>query len=373
MKITSKLIFTVLLSGFFPLMTQAMDGIGTGLTYTGEGVALWNSEGGDNTVHVLDNLDLQFEFDFESMGLWAGGTGFVYFLSNSGADISTYIGDMQVTSNIEANTSSRLYEFWYNQALWDGRLELLIGFHDLNSEFYTNDCSGLFNNSSFGIGADVAANVPVSIFNLTALGFRVNYQLLDNLNLRAAIYDGDPGDPDVDKGLNIDWDSDQGLMNIAEAQYTMKSRRGLNPSIWRMGTWYHSAEFESLNNDIVEAISGNYGTYLSIDLPLSARMTGFFQGGFAASDRSQVPMYAGYGINLLPFKASRPDDTIGVGVAAAQINGAEHWEMTYEGIWSIQVTDWFTLKSDVQYITRPAGVKADTNVLQLGLRTELSI
>lgn len=368
-----KLFLGILMVGMLPATSLGLDGVGMGLTYTGEGVALFSDKVDSDKYHTLDNIDFQIEFDSESMGLWSGGSALVYLLSNSGADISGFAGDAQVSSNIEANTSQRLYEIWYNQVLLDDKLELLFGFHDLNSEFYTNDCSGLFNNSSFGIGADVAANVPVSIFNITALGFRVSYQPWETLNIRAAVYDGDPGDPDVDKGLNFNWDSEQGLMNIFEAQYARESKKGLHPSIWRVGTWYHSAEFVAINTDDLERVSGNYGAYLSLDIPISEHITAFYQGGFAAADRSDVPLYAGIGINANGLLAKRADDVFGLGLASARIESAGGWEMTFEGIWSAPINDWFSLKPDIQYIMHPGGNTDAKNVLQFGLRTEFSI
>lgn len=373
-KVRTLVKITVMLS-LSTYLLQGFDGVGFGLVYTGESISIFNGNTDGDKIHYLDNLDFQVEFDFESLGLWSGGSAFIYLLSNTGADISTFVGDAQVTSNIEANDSQRLYELWYNQVLLGGRVEVLVGLHDLNSEFYTNDCSGLFNNSSFGIGPNVSANAPVGIFNLAALGARVSYAPSERVNYRVAVYDGDPGDPEVNNnGLKVDWDSDQGLMTIMEAQY-FPSQEGKNNernicNAYRLGVWYHSGEFEKVQSDEPVFLQGNYGMYFSAEQAVTRHIAGFVLGGFAAKDRSAVPYYFGIGLNT-QLLASRPEDVFGLGIASANIIEEDAWEIAIEGTWHIQITEWFSLKPDVQYVIQPSGVKGSDNVLQFGLRTEL--
>ena len=70
------------------------------LTYTGEGIRLLDGGTGDSELHYLDNIDLQIAIRTDA--LWSGGTAMIYLLSNTGADPSTFVGDAQVSSNIEA-------------------------------------------------------------------------------------------------------------------------------------------------------------------------------------------------------------------------------------------------------------------------------
>ena len=73
-----------------------------------------NLKGGvDQGSAYLGNIDLTFTFDTEKLGFWKNGRFFVYLLNNHGNSLSDLIGDFQVANNIEANSNSRLYEFWY--------------------------------------------------------------------------------------------------------------------------------------------------------------------------------------------------------------------------------------------------------------------
>lgn len=319
----------------------------------------------------LDNLDLQFNFTFERDGQ-ARGNFFIYFLNSSGSDPSgDYIGDAQVASNIEANNSTRLFQLLYNQIFRKGKLSILFGLHDLNSEFYTSNYAGLFINSSFGIGPDVSLNAPVSIFNVAALGLRVKYLGPKNWTMLGAVYDGDPGSSDVNRnGLKLDWTSTQGLMSILEIQHSLDSDSRME--IYRFGVWLHSGEFTNFADPIGPALSNNWGIYTSIDRRLNKRIQGFLRGGVAAASRSRVPWHLSLGVNLPGLLQIRPDDIQGIALTVAGINNASP-ELTAEMIWQITINKQLVLKPDLQYIIHPNGEENRANVLIAGLRFRLAL
>ena len=371
-----KKIIAILLGYSVVLNAQDLGGVEWGLKYTGEAVSLLRGGTIEDNLVLLDNIDLQFELSTESMGLWQGGTGFAYFLSNGGKDPSAQIGDAQVTSNIEANNTRRMYELWYNHAFGEGVWELLVGVHDLNSEFYTSEYAGLFNNSSFGIGPDVSANAPVGIFNVAALGARLRYKPNERFTLIGALYDGDPGDPDENSnGLKISWTADQGIMTITEAQFspnTEEAGKDAPANIYRLGAWYHSAELEGILGGSFK-FKGNYGMYFSVDRELSSALSGFAHGGFAAKDRSVVPSYFGFGVNASGLIASRQDDVFGLAVGLADISEGGAREMVIEGTWQMQFGEQFSLKPDLQLVTSPGGLDSSKDVLVFSLRTEIAL
>lgn len=168
-------------------------GVRVDAVYTIEGVRKFEGGAGPDETVLLDNFDLTAEVDTRKAGWWPHGRLFGYVLSNQGREPTELVGDIQATSNIEAADSVRLYELWYEQGFGSDRVTLLAGLHDLNAEFYTSDHAGLFFNSSFGIGPDIAGNVPVSIFNVTTVGVRLRAVINDQWTALAAVYDGDPG------------------------------------------------------------------------------------------------------------------------------------------------------------------------------------
>ena len=93
-----------------------------------------NINGGiDQGFAYLGNIDLNVTFNTEKLGLWEGGQFYVYLLNNHGNSLSALMGDFQIANNIEAESNSRLYEFWYKHHFKNATITL--GQHDLNSVF----------------------------------------------------------------------------------------------------------------------------------------------------------------------------------------------------------------------------------------------
>jgi len=348
-------------------------GLSFELVYTGE--LATNHEGGLKRGSVyLGNVDLTATVDTEKAGLWKGGTFFVYLLNNhGGGPTQDYIGDLQTASNIEAPNATRLYELWYEHRFeGESPLSLLVGQHDMNSEFNVTEYGGLFLNSSFGIGSDISLNTPVSIFPLAAPAVRLKWEPTETSYLMAAAYDGYPGDPSHDKDPS-DWhiSSNDGAMTILEIghNHSEEKEEGVLPSTWKAGLWYNTDEFEDVadtdgSGNPVEH-SGNYGAYLLIDQKVFSDEKGgemgvFLQAGGTPDDRNLVDFYLGGGIHYQGLIPGRGEDVFGLAVARASISdklgrnsAMESHETTVELTYRAQITPWLAVQPDLQFIRNP--------------------
>ncbi|NJK94705.1 MAG: carbohydrate porin [Bacteroidales bacterium] len=138
-----------------------------------------------------------------------------------------FTGDIQVLSNIEAGDYTGLYEFYYSQSF--GGFSLLLGQHDLNSEFIGTKYGGTFINSSFGIAPSISLNVPVSIYPVAAPCILFKYESPGMMVYKLAIYDGDPGNFESNR-FNLQWNvnAKEGLFNIGEIEYNLIRNDQLN-------------------------------------------------------------------------------------------------------------------------------------------------
>ncbi|HEV8341012.1 MAG TPA: carbohydrate porin [Candidatus Binatia bacterium] len=125
-------------------LTQAWDtlkkqlgahGIQLGIRYDGE-IFINTSGGLRRGTTYLGNLNLQLTLDAQRLAGWPGATVFLYGLGTHGGHPSTFVGDAQGVSNIEAATKWKIEEGWIQQNLFGNRFSVLIGRYDLNSEFY---------------------------------------------------------------------------------------------------------------------------------------------------------------------------------------------------------------------------------------------
>ncbi len=216
--------------------------VSLGMTYTGD---LWaNTTGGlRHGEKYLDNLDLTATIDAEKAFQIPGGTFFFYGLYNNDKTLSdTLVGDLHTVSNIDTTTAFRLYEAWYEQAFGGDRGSLKVGLYDLNSEFDAIDTAGLFLLSSHGIGPDFAQtgqNGP-SIFPVTSLAARLQFQISDTVLVRAAVLDAVPGSLVHTRRTAVKLGNGDGALVVGEIE------ADLNGTIAAVGGWTYTADFDDL-------------------------------------------------------------------------------------------------------------------------------
>jgi len=279
--------------------------------------------------------------DSEKAGLWPGGRLFVYGLRNHGGDPSAnVIGDLQTASNIEAPDHFSVQEAWYEQVFGDGLLSLLIGLHDLNSEFYVSEYGSLFLNSSFGIGPDMTANVPVSIFSKAGAAVRVRIAPTDNSYFEAAIYDGDPNTRNISLA--------EGKMMIGEVGISSGT------GSYKLGYWNHSADKTFAGR----IFGSDFGLYGIIDQELihfsdDSAIGVFLQYGWIPAARNAITGYLGGGFHLHGIIPTREEDEIGIAVARADTHASP--ETTLEITYRLVLTQWLAIQPSYQIIQNPGG------------------
>ena len=70
------------------------------------------------------------------------------------------IDNLMTVSNIEADPSTDLYDLWYQQSFFGGKVDVKIGQQSADLEFMTTQYGGLFINSSFGWPALASLDLP---------------------------------------------------------------------------------------------------------------------------------------------------------------------------------------------------------------------
>lgn len=335
----------------------------------------------------LNNIDLIFSFNFEkSMGL-SGLTGKLYFLSNHGDNLTEFMGDIQTASNIESPKGSRIYEAWIQKESKNGKFSVIFGLFDLNSEFDTTETGGFFINSSHGIGPDYSQsgeNGP-SIFPFTSLALRFRYNFDNNLYLATAIFDGVPGDPNNLHGTHIKIGKEDGYLTTAEFGYLNEETE----SKLSIGIWNYTKDFENLENSLIKNKSN--GFYILGENKLfsesddnSQGLSAFFRFGFAENKINQVDFYFGGGFVYKGLIPGRNEDTIGLAFANAHLGKPykninviegltyENSEFNVELSYSSQITNWFRIQPDIQYVINPGMNPNLKNSFVFILRTEFS-
>ena len=210
-----------------------------------------------------------------------------YVLGNYGHDPAELTGGVQGVSNIAADNSIKIYEFWYQHTFFNDQLKLLTGLHDFNSTFYALESASLFNHPSFGIGPDTSQATP-SIFPTTSWTLHASIEV-EKFYLIVAIYDGVPGDPENPRGTHIKFDSGDGTFQSVETGLYSESEYKIG-----MGYWRHTKETE--NPVDASLIDSNSGFYLIAEQYLTDNIAVFIQFGKADDATNQLEEYWGGGV-----------------------------------------------------------------------------
>jgi porin len=305
-----------------------------------------------------------------------GGSLHVQLFRTDGPSLSARAGDIQTISNIEAPAVTRLFEAWVEQHLGrGGAVAIRAGLMDLNADFDPLETSALFVNSSHGIGPDIAKsgrNGP-SIFPVSALGVRGEWQATPRVTLRAAVFDGVPGDPDHPRAFAAArLAPEDGALVIAQADYRFPHDVKLE-----FGGWHYTRAAAS--DTVGAARTRGGGGYASIEGPLSARWSAWARGGIADPDAQAVSGYLGGGAIVKGVLRGRKEDQLGLAVAHAVIApavrrpaalpGAESTvELSYQARFGKAVA----VQPDAQWVHHPAGITGARDALVVGLRLVLT-
>lgn len=392
-------------------------GITLGLTETSE--VLGNATGGLKQGATYDGLTtLTLTMDTQKAFGWDGGTFNVSALQIHGRNLSQYyLANLQTASGIEASPTTRLWEVWYQQAFFDGKMDVKIGQQSIDQEFIASAGSALFVNTMMGWpmlpSADLYAGGPA--YPLSSLGVRLRATPIDNVTVLAGVFqDNPPGGPfsnDSQLRGSTRWGGNfnlrTGALFIAEVQYALNQpvageiddpsrTRGL-PGTYKLGAWFDTAAYPSQRYDTAglslanlnsngnpRMLRQNYSLYAVADQMIwrpeaeSPKAIGVFARVMGApGDRNLIGFSLNAGVTFKGLVPDRDGDTFGIGYGLAQIsNGArgldqatafytggatpirsnEHFiEVTYQA----QIAPWLQVQPDFQYVIAPGGGVVD--------------
>ena len=397
------------------------------LTYTAD--LQGNLQGGIRRGGVYDGvLQPQVDVDLDKLLGWNGASMRVSALQITGPSLSAdYVGNLLNVSSINARPATRLYNAWLQQNAFDDLLSVRMGLMTADSEFFVSPTAGLFINTSFGWPGILVVDLPGGgpAYPLSAPGVRVKLQPTPEFSLMAAMFSGDPTGNDGANSLSTQQPSgtvisfNGGIFLMAEAGYAVNQdtdAKGL-PASFKLGGWYHTStrfgdqRFDTHGRSLADPLSdgmpllhsGDWGLYGIVDatvyrepgtedqgLSVFARMTG------SPEDQNLISLYADGGLAYKGLLPGRDNDKVGVAVAYARISSRARdldldyrtfgnlshpirsAELALELSYQAQVTLWWTLQADVQFVANPSGgvQNADggvrANALVLGLRSALT-
>lgn len=388
------------------------------LEYVGEvGSNLNGGYNDDTTARYSDQFALGVKMDLEKILGWNDAEFKLAITERSGRNISNdRIGDPRagtLSSSQEVwgrGQTWRLTQMWYKQGYFDNKLNVKIGRFGPGEEFNSFPCD--FQNLAF-CGSQVGNWVGNIWYNwpVSQWALRIKYNITPEVYAQVGVFEQNPSYLETGNGFKLSGSGTKGMILPVELVWTPK----LNdlPGEYRLGYYYSTAKAYDVyedGNGQAAAVSGasykshssKHGAWIVAQQQLTSHngsaargLSIFANATVHDKDTNFVDNYQQIGLTYMgPFDA-RPKDDIGVGIARIHVNDdvrknrrlvndlnnvddydnptylpIQDTEYNAEIYYGFHVTNWLTVRPNVQYIKHPGGVNQVDDALVAGLKIQ---
>lgn len=352
-------------------------------TYTAQ---IWgNVSGGlERNAAYLGLLQFGLDIDLEQAIGWKGGSFNTTWTWLSGDQPTPlFVGSDFAISGSEAVAGFRCLDLWLQQKFFGEKLTLRAGMFNADRDFTISEYSSFFLNSAFGwpVLYDGRAAGPPA-YPAAAPGLYAAWQPAEGWIVQSAVMQGIayPGD------ANFYWHLDRvdGFIFLNEVIHSWPKAK--LPGTAKLGAIFQSG-YQNVPDNSGRQTWGSGFYYGIVDQALyeepgstadSPQGLGWFtRGGFAApSDSSPLGLLLQTGLVYSGPFPGRDDDSVGIAFgwnqespyeASTAAGSNRGLEMVFEASYQWQISPWFAVQPDLQYIVQPGGSTAIPNALVLGL------
>lgn len=378
-----------------------------------------NIKGGydkDKTARYADQFAFGLDMDLQKILGWHDAEFKLAVTERSGRNISNdRLGDPRVgtiSSSQEVwgrGQTWRLTQMWYKQKFFDGALDIKLGRFGEGEDFNSFPCD--FQNltlcgSQVGNYVNTWYNWPISQW-----AARVKYNITPELYAQVGIYMQDADNLDKHNGFTLATSGSQG--NVVPVELVWSPMVNKLPGEYRIGYYRSTPDandlYEAQNGQPQAVVGGNFkkhddkhGWWIVAQQQLTSvggdasRGLSIF-GNLTVHDKATnfVDNYQQIGLVFKgPFDA-RPKDDIGVGVARIHVNDnatdnarllnqlsgitdydnpgyvpVQKTEYNSEIYYGVHVTDWLTIRPNLQFVKHPGGVDEVDNAVVAGIKIQ---
>ena len=290
----------------------------------------------------------------ETIGI-EGGTFFCRYLRH-GPDETGGTGEMQGYSNIDTGHKNPAAEIWYEQKFMHGLFRVKAGQVDANEEFDLIAAAGDFINSSAGFSPTL---VEFPTYPDAAPGINVFACPAGWFYAGAGLYAENP--------YHVFAQDFSRLYLLGEAGVTRAAGRSVGPGKVALGVWRVAGGLDRFDGGRENGVTGFYALAEQQVWKAPPKYSGnvqsvslFAQYGWADANVSPIEHHIGMGVSATGLLPGRSRDTSGLYWSWARTSRAtgstfDHNEQVLELFYGFQVTPFFTLKPDFQWIANPGG------------------
>ncbi|MBP3863122.1 MAG: carbohydrate porin [Pseudomonas sp.] len=388
-------------------------GIDIKADYVGEvGANLHGGYNDDKTARYSDQFGLGVALDLQKLWGWDNTQAKIQLTNRNGQNISNdRVGDPRagtLSSSQEVYGRGhmvRLTQLWIQHQFLDGKLDVKAGYFGEGEDFNTFPCE--FQNLAF-CGSQVGNWATNLWYNwpVSQAALRVKYNITPELYAQIGAYNQNPSQLEHGNGFKLSGSGTKGTVLPVELVWSPKVND--LPGEYRVGYYKSTAPADDVKVNITNdgqdyrVRDSKHGYWFVVQQQLTSHNGDASRGLHIAANATfhdkQTNIVDNYQSLMFVYKGpfdARPKDDIGIGAAHIHVNddvkksaelinasiGATDYsdplytplrntEYNYELNYGFHVTNWLTVRPNLQYITHPGGVDQVDNALVAGLKIQ---
>ena len=388
-------------------------GIDIKADYVGEmGANLHGGYNNDKTARYSDQFGLGVALDLQKLWGWDNTQAKIQLTNRNGQNISNdRVGDPRagtLSSSQEVYGRGhmvRLTQLWIQHQFLDGKLDVKAGYFGEGEDFNTFPCE--FQNLAF-CGSQVgnwATNIWYN-WPVSQAALRVKYNISPEFYAQIGAYNQNPSQLEHGNGFKLSGSGTKGTVLPVELVWSPKVND--LPGEYRVGYYKSTAPADDVIVDITSTgkdyrvRDSKHGYWFVVQQQLTTHNGDASRGLHIAANATfhdkATNIVDNYQSLMLVYKGpfdARPKDDIGIGAARIHVNddvkksaelinasiGVTDYsdasysplrstEYNYELNYGFHVTNWLTVRPNLQYIAHPGGVDKVDNALVAGLKIQ---
>jgi len=379
---------------------EAMDSSGITLGVSLINIYQQNMRGGLSTHNkrgrFMGRHDVEIAFDLERLGIVEGGGFYVNgegsYSKTGGIDGPSVGSALDVNGKSKSRRSMVISDYWYQQALFDGVMQIRLGKLDLTDGFSCGGKAVAFDGSSYA-GSNSSrflntsfANNPTIPFKSNGLGLALFYNPNDFWYVAGGMSDADPRLNSEENGFNTTFHNEDYFLYVFETGVVpqVDSDKGPMTGAYRFGFWVDGKD--KARNSNGRNYRDDMGFYTSCDQlirkenndPEDSQGLGvFFRFGYANNDLNDIANFWSGGFQYQGLIDGRNKDLCGIGVSQALFADSsssytDNDETVFEVYYNAKVSSNLSLSPTLQYVMDPGGNDTATDAVVLGLRARMT-
>ena len=327
---------------------------------------------------------LGVDFDLGTLASLPGLSFYVEGGWSFGEDLARKTGSVFSPAEAFTGRAVRLSRMYLQQDLADKTVSLKLGRLATEDDFLSSPVYGQYVSAAINsVPGSILESTPgFSSFPGVQWGAVAAYKPLDRVRTAVGVYSSDDDiNKDKEHGIDFSLDPDNGVMAIGEVDYQWKLGGGEQtaglPGELKVGGWYDSGPRPRLRDETSNS-GDNGGFYVGLqqmafregDADSTEGLTPWAVVTYAPKQSiNTIPFFLGAGLVYKGLIPTRDDDNAAIGfywgVLSRDIDNTTS-ERILELAYTAQLTPWFYVRPDAQFIFRPGGTSDNADAVVLG-------